>query len=71
MRYIWKPGHGKVMHYQFHDAAGNAYNQSLCGIVFADGHNTINPPFGLGRPRCKNCVAIADGKRPVIDRRAA
>jgi NMD protein affecting ribosome stability and mRNA decay len=71
MRYIWHPDKRPRMHIQFHDDAGRPYNSSLCGIVFPQGHRTINAPFALGQKVCKHCKSIVAGKKRVIDRRAA
>lgn len=72
MRYIWGKGIRRdKMHIQFHDAMGIGYNATLCGIVVGDGCRTINPPFALGRKVCKHCLAIANGHRHAVDRRAA
>ena len=57
MRYMFKTGKGvnrRVMHIAQFDGVGNMTGEALCRIkYFFD--RTINAPFGLGRPVCKNC----------------
>jgi len=44
----------RVMHIAAFDRAGNMLDKALCG---RRGFNrSINAPWGLGRPRCKDCL---------------
>lgn len=58
MRYLYRRGPGskrRVMHLTpFDPMTGEPTMLPVCGR--GTGYNTtINPPFGLGRPVCKDC----------------
>ena len=58
-RFIWRAGHGTVMHVAEYDRIGNLTMRSLCAarIPF---NRTINMPFRLGRPVCKRCAVKSE-----------
>lgn len=61
--FIWRAGHGTVMHIAEYDRFGNLTMRSICEarIPF---NRTINMPFGLGRRTCKRCLrSAARGER--------
>ncbi len=59
MRYIYERGKRKrVMHIQKFTQTGEMLMESLCGIDLSF-NKTINAPFKLGRPVCKNCKKIS------------
>ena len=53
------------MHIQHHNALGQGYNASICGIVYSGHYRTINAPYALGRKICKHCEAVAEGRRSL------
>lgn len=68
MRYIYAtPGaEHRVMHIARHDALGEMLWEPLCGWSVPRFNRSINAPFGLGRPVCRNCKREAirpKGKR--------
>ena len=57
MRYLYRSGKGvnrRVMHIMKFTMTGQMTNDALCGIDYPF-NVSINAPFGLGRPVCKNC----------------
>jgi hypothetical protein len=56
-RFIWEAGHPRrKMHLASFDRLGN-FADALCGIGH-DFNRSCNLP--LGRPRCKNCLAVEE-----------
>ena len=64
MRYLYRRGPGskrRVMHLAlFNAVTGGPIMRPLCGRG-TDYNTTINAPFGLGRPVCKDCTRRAQG----------
>ncbi len=59
-RYLYRSGKGvnrRVMHIAEFNKAGEMTGQALCGIDYLF-NISINAPFGLGRPVCKNCRKV-------------
>ena len=57
MRYLYRRGIGvnrRVMHIMRFTETGQETDDALCGIDYLF-DASINAPWGLGRPICKNC----------------
>ena len=62
MRYLYRRGAGvnrRVMHIEKFTDTGQQTGEALCGIDFVF-DTSINAPFGLGRPICRNCRKPVD-----------
>lgn len=57
-RYLYgTPGRrGRVMHYASFDRLGNMTGTALCGR--SGFSRSINAPWGLGRPICRDCRKV-------------
>ena len=59
MRYLYRRGKGvnrRVMHIMKFTRWGGMTNDALCEIDYPF-NVSINAPWGLGRPVCKNCLS--------------
>ena len=59
-RYLFRGGKGvdrRAMHIMRFTVTGQHTGEALCGIDYPF-TASINAPWGLGRPVCKNCRAI-------------
>ena len=67
MTYIWRAQERRdkiVFHVLKHNHLGHGLNAAICGTRMKF-NRSIDPPFGLRRPVCKNCL------RSCVDQRRA
>jgi len=67
MTYIWRAQDRTdkiVFHIQTHNHLGHGLNAAICGTLMKF-NRSINAPFTLGRPVCRNCL------RSTVDERIA
>ncbi len=67
MTFIWRAQRHTdkiIMHIQLHYRLGQPLNAAICG-VHMEFNRSINAPFTLGRPICRNCL------RSCLDERIA